>query len=57
MAYVIDKELCISCSACVGDCPTDAIVESNDGKYEIVADDCIDCGACVPSCPTDAISG
>ena len=52
MAYKI-TDGCISCGACVADCPVDAIVESA-GKYEI-NDACIDCGACVGSCPVDAI--
>ena len=54
MAYVINNE-CISCGACMGECPTDAIIAGED-KYEINADVCIDCGVCVGSCPTDAIS-
>jgi len=54
MAYVISSE-CISCGACMGECPTDAIIAGED-KYEINADVCIDCGVCVSSCPTDAIA-
>jgi len=50
--YVINND-CISCGACVPDCPVDAIKEEG-GKYLINAD-CIDCGACVGSCPVDAI--
>ncbi|MCL2754567.1 MAG: 4Fe-4S binding protein [Oscillospiraceae bacterium] len=50
--YVINDN-CISCGACVPDCPVSAIVEG-DGKYTINGD-CISCGACVPSCPVDAI--
>ena len=52
MAYSITSE-CISCGACVGDCPVDAIVLGAE-QYEI-NDACIDCGACVTSCPVDAI--
>ena len=43
MAYKITDE-CISCGACAGGCPVDAIAEG-DGKYEIDADACMDCGA------------
>ena len=53
MAHVITDD-CISCGACVSDCPVDCIKEGGD-KYTIVKEDCIDCGACVPSCPVDAI--
>ena len=54
MAHQISSE-CISCGACEGVCPVDAIVEG-DSQYEI-NDACIDCGACLSSCPVDAISG
>ncbi len=53
MAYVIDDS-CISCGACVSECPTEAI-SAGDSQYEIDADKCIDCGACVDACPTDSI--
>lgn len=53
MAYKISSD-CISCGACVGECPVDAIAEG-DSLYTI-SDECIDCGVCVDSCPVDAIS-
>lgn len=53
MAYTITDE-CISCGACIDDCPVDAISEGDD-KYVIDADLCIDCGACESTCPTGAI--
>ena len=52
MAYKISGE-CISCGACVGGCPVEAIVEGAD-QYEIDASKCIDCGACVDACPVGA---
>ena len=54
MAYVINDS-CVSCGACVGECPVGAIGEG-DGKFEIDAASCIDCGACESACPTGAIS-
>jgi len=54
MAYTISSE-CISCGACAGDCPVEAIVLGAD-QYNITPDVCIDCGACVSSCPVDAIT-
>lgn len=52
MAYVINDS-CISCGACVAECPTDAISE-DDSKYVIDAEKCIECGACADVCPVDA---
>lgn len=52
MAYYINDD-CISCGACVPECPTDCISEG-DTKYVIDAEQCIDCGSCAAVCPTDA---
>lgn len=52
MAYAITDE-CISCGACAGECPTEAISEG-DGKYVIDATACIECGACADACPVGA---
>ena len=54
MAYKI-SDACVSCGACVPECPCDAISEG-DGQYVIDPDKCQDCAACVAACPTDAIS-
>jgi NAD-dependent dihydropyrimidine dehydrogenase PreA subunit len=53
MAYKISDE-CISCGACVGECPVGAISEGA-SHFEIDADACLDCGACAATCPTSAI--
>ena len=54
MAYTIDKDTCIGCGTCGGECPAGAISVSDDGKYVIDPDTCIDCGACAGVCPVDA---
>jgi len=54
MAYKISDD-CISCSACAGVCPVEAILEG-DTQYVINPETCIDCGACAGTCPVDAIS-
>ena len=57
MAYKINKDECIGCGACAGECPVSAIKEDEDGKYVINPDECIDCGACASVCPAEAIEG
>ncbi|PIS27579.1 MAG: ferredoxin [Candidatus Marinimicrobia bacterium CG08_land_8_20_14_0_20_45_22] len=54
MAHVISDE-CISCGACIGECPVEAISEGGD-KYVIDAAKCTDCAACTQVCPVGAIS-
>lgn len=54
MAYTINKDLCIGCGTCEGECPVGAISVGEDGKYVIDADTCIECGACAGVCPVDA---
>ena len=51
MAYTIDKETCIGCGTCEGECPVGAISVSDDGKYVIDPDTC---SACASVCPVDA---
>ena len=54
MAHVISDN-CISCGACMAECPQDAISEG-DTKYVIDPEKCTDCKSCVEVCPSDAIS-
>ena len=52
MAYRINED-CISCGACVDECPVNCICEGED-IYIIDAEECISCGACATVCPVDA---
>lgn len=54
MAHVISDE-CISCGACEGECPVEAISQGEE-IFVIDADTCTDCAACVEVCPVEAIS-
>jgi ferredoxin len=54
MAYVISDD-CVSCGACVSECPVEAISEGAD-KYVIDPEVCTDCGSCAEVCPSSAIS-
>jgi ferredoxin len=53
-------EDCISCGACVPECPVEAIAEG-DSLYVIDANLCVECEghndspACVACCPVDCI--
>lgn len=51
---VIQKDLCVGCGACAGDCPGKAI-RIEDGTAVIVRS-CIECGHCVAICPVKAVS-
>ncbi len=54
MAYKIEKDSCIGCSACVDACPMNCIKIGEDGKAEIDQDVCISCGTCAGVCPVGA---
>ncbi len=55
MKYVIDKDACIGCGACMAVCPMGAVSEAG-GAYLIDATKCIGCGACANLCPVGAVS-
>jgi ferredoxin len=52
--YKVIEEECISCEACITECPTGAI-EMVDDIAVIDQDKCEECGDCVDSCPSGAI--
>lgn len=54
MAHSINA-LCDGCSACAGQCPTQAIRGRFKELYSIDARLCIDCGVCGWICPLDAV--
>ena len=55
MPAKVNQDECTGCEACVGCCPTEAIVMEAD-KAKVNQGECIDCGACVDECPVTAIS-
>jgi ferredoxin len=57
-------DVCISCGACIDECPVNAIVDDSDNPtgesiYYVYADKCVECvghndePACASACPTD----
>ena len=56
MPVTVNKELCISCGACVGVCPVGALELDEEGKSESNEEICIGCGACIGTCPVEAIT-
>lgn len=49
-----DSDKCVYCGACVGVCPTQALV-LKDTKIIVIEEKCISCGACVTICPVNAM--
>ena len=56
MPRKVNKELCVSCCACIDVCPVGALSQDADGKTVCDENVCIDCGACEATCPVGAIS-
>ncbi len=51
-----NDERCVDCGACVGVCPTKALVlERPSMKVVFEPDECVVCGECVPCCPVGAM--
>jgi len=51
-----NDDRCTDCGACVGVCPTDALVlEHPSMKVIFNAEECVVCGECVPTCPVRAM--
>jgi ferredoxin len=51
-----NDERCTDCGACVGVCPTDALVlERPSMKVAFDPEECVVCGECVPTCPVAAM--
>ena len=60
---VIITDTCISCGACIDECPVEAIVDDSDNPsgdiYYVYADKCVECvghhdaPACAEACPTE----
>lgn len=52
----VTEAICIGCSKCLKECPTDAIVGAAKQIHSVLADACTGCGNCETHCPTTAIA-
>ncbi len=50
--YMLQKKECVGCLMCVGFCPEQVMVQSDD---RLEPSKCTACGICVKACPTGAI--
>ncbi len=53
--FMIDKEHCIACEACVRDCPFGVLTMAEQPLLEN-SDNCLGCQHCLAICPTEALS-
>lgn len=53
----VNKDKCTLCLACVGACPSSALVDGRDTPaLRFIERNCVQCGLCVNTCPEDALS-
>lgn len=53
---VIEDALCIGCTKCYRNCPSDAIIGATRQLHYVFAEACTGCNQCVEKCPTGAIT-
>jgi NADH:ubiquinone oxidoreductase subunit F (NADH-binding)/(2Fe-2S) ferredoxin len=56
IAYEINKDKCVGCTACARVCPVDAISGERKQPHEIDQDKCIKCGQCFEVCKFGAVN-
>jgi len=53
----VDNEACTLCLACVGACPTGALLDGEDTlQLRFIEQNCVQCGICKSTCPETAIT-
>jgi ferredoxin len=53
----VDTEACTLCLACVGACPTGALLDGEDTlQLRFIEQNCVQCGICKSTCPETAIT-
>lgn len=56
LSYRIDPQLCMGCTLCARNCPSDAIIGERKEAHFIDQSKCIKCGTCIEKCKFKAIS-
>ncbi|WP_026224932.1 RnfABCDGE type electron transport complex subunit B [Methyloversatilis thermotolerans] len=56
LVAVVEDALCIGCTKCYRQCPSDAIIGAMKQLHYVFAEACTGCNQCVEKCPTGAIS-
>ena len=52
----VDVKTCTLCMACVGACPSGALLDAKDApQLKFIERNCVQCGLCEKTCPEDAI--
>jgi len=52
----VNEDLCIGCTRCFQQCPTDAFVGGPKQIHGVISDICIGCRKCIDICPTECIT-
>jgi ferredoxin len=56
-AIAVNKQTCSLCMACVGACPSSAVMDTpNAPQLRFVEQNCVQCGLCANTCPENAIT-
>ncbi|MEJ8856177.1 4Fe-4S dicluster domain-containing protein [Variovorax robiniae] len=56
-AITVDKDACTLCLACVGACPSGALLDNlNAPQLRFIEKNCVQCGLCETTCPENAIA-
>jgi ferredoxin len=56
-AIAVNKQSCSLCMACVGACPSSAVMDTpNAPQLRFVEQNCVQCGLCANTCPENAIT-
>ncbi|MCB1909246.1 MAG: RnfABCDGE type electron transport complex subunit B [Rhodocyclaceae bacterium] len=52
----VREDICIGCTKCFKECPTDAIHGAMKQMHSVMKEACTGCGKCAEICPTEAVT-